>query len=412
MVSIVPRNFPKEMWVIFAGDVITSLGMGMVFIFLSIYFNIVLGISMTILGTIWMVTDMSSFFSQLVGGALADHFGRKRLMELSLFLRGMIWIMIGFIDNVPTLAIFIIVSGIVSSIFWPASSAMVTDIIPKDRRAEAFGLWRIGGNLGWGLGAMIGGVLAAFSYKLVFMVGGISNILFGILVIILLKETLPKKVDIEAVENRARGMVRTIKDYRTVLYDKRFVIFVMVGVFIELLYSQAHTTMPVFVVRESIINAKQLGYIWALNGWAIVLFQMTVTKFVEKRKISLMLAIGSMIYAVSFLLLLRATMFTEMMLFMMVFTMAEMIIAPIQMTFVANNAPEDMRGRYMGFYSLAWGLGGSTGPFIGGRIMDVYSARLLWYVIFVVGLIAMLGYLIMGKLFKDGGRAPECVPDN
>jgi MFS family permease len=85
MFKMIPRGFPKEMWVIFAGDIITALGMGMVFIFLSIYFNIVLGISMTILGTIWMVTDASSFFTQLIGGALADHFGRKRLMELSLF---------------------------------------------------------------------------------------------------------------------------------------------------------------------------------------------------------------------------------------------------------------------------------------------------------------------------------------
>nr|HOP09510.1 hypothetical protein [Candidatus Methanofastidiosa archaeon] len=99
MFKMIPRGFPTEMWVIFAGDVITSLGMSMVFIFLSVYFNLVLGISMTILGLIWMVTDASSFLSQIVGGALADHFGRKRLMELSLFLRGVIWISIGFIND-------------------------------------------------------------------------------------------------------------------------------------------------------------------------------------------------------------------------------------------------------------------------------------------------------------------------
>jgi len=401
MFNVIPRDFPKEMWVIFAGDVITALGMSMVFIFLSIYFNIVLGISMTILGTIWMVHDMSAFFTQIIGGALADYFGRKRLMELSLFLRGMIFIMIAFIDSVSTLALLIIFSGIVSSIFWPSATAMVTDIIPQDRRAEAFGLWRIGGNLGWGMGAMIGGVLAAFSYRLVFMIGGISNIVFGILVIVLLKETLPKKVDIEVVEKKAKGILNTIKDYRAVLYDKRFVLFVMIGVLIELIYTQAHTTIPVFTLSESIINTKQLGYIWALNGWAIVLFQMSITKYVEKRKMSRMLAIGSLIYSFSFLALMSATGFPTMILFMSIFTLAEMIIAPIQMTFVANNSPEDMRGRYIGFHSLTWGLGGSTGPFIGGRIMDVYNAKYLWYLISFIGVLAMAGYLVLGKLFSD-----------
>ncbi|MBN1786546.1 MAG: MFS transporter, partial [Candidatus Methanofastidiosa archaeon] len=373
MFKIVPRGFPREMWVIFAGDVITSLGMSMVFIFLSVYFNLVLGISLTVLGLIWMATDVSSFFSQIIGGALADHFGRKRLMELSLFLRGAIWVGIGFVDSTSTLAILIVVSGVVASIFWPASSAMVTDIIPHERRAEAFGLWRIGGNLGWGMGAMIGGVLAALSYKLVFIVGGISNIAFGFLVLMLLKETLPSKVDIDKVEQKAKGILNTFKDYRTVLYDRRFVLFVMIGVLIELLYSQSNTTLPVYAVGQNIINTRELGYIWALNGWSIVIFQMSITSYIEKRNISRMLAVGSLIYAMSFLVLLNATGFGMMLLFMSVFTFAEMIIAPIQMTFVANNAPEDMRGRYMGFFSLAWGLGGSTGPFIGGRIIDVYS---------------------------------------
>jgi len=408
MFNMIPRGFPKEMWVIFAGDVITALGMGMIFIFISIYFNIVLGVSMTILGTIWMVFDGSSFFAQMIGGALADHFGRKRLMELSLLLRGVIWIMIGFIDNVPILAASLILTGIVSSMFWPAATAMVTDIIPQERRAEAFGLWRIGGNLGWGLGAMLGGTLAAISYKLVFTFGGVSNIVFGIMVVLLLKETLPKKVDMEVVENRAKGVLKTLRGYSTVIYDKRFVLFVMIGVFIEMIYSQAHTTMPVFSVGESILSTKQLGYMWALNGWGIVVFQMSITRFVEKRKISHMLAVGSLIYAVSFLLLGRATGFSSMLIFMSVFTAAEMIVAPIQMTFVANNSPEDMRGRYIGFFSLTWGLGASTGPFIGGRIMDVYSPRLLWYFISVIGLIAMIGYVILGFLFKEENvQCPE-----
>nr|HOP09240.1 MFS transporter [Candidatus Methanofastidiosa archaeon] len=233
----------------------------------------------------------------------------------------------------------------------------------------------------------------------------------GFLVMILLRETLPSKIDVNEMEQKAKGLFHSIYEYRSVLYDKRFVLFVLIGVLIELLYSQSSTTLPVYSVGEGIITTKMLGYIWALNGWSIVVFQMAITRFMEKRNMNHMMALGSLIYALSFLVLLKATGFPMMVLFMSVFTLAEMIIAPIQMTFVANHAPEDMRGRYMGFYSLAWGLGGSTGPFIGGRIMDVYSSRLLWMFITIVGVLASIGYLISGRMFKERNEEDICCTE-
>ncbi|MHC1604687.1 MAG: MFS transporter, partial [Candidatus Methanofastidiosia archaeon] len=294
MPSFLSRGFPREMWVIFSGDVVTSLGMSMVFIFLSVYFNIQLGISMTILGTIWMVTDISSFFSQLLGGALADHFGRKRLMELSLILRGIIWIGMAFVSNTTLIASLVVLTGIIASLFWPAASAMVTDIIPEEQRVEAFGLWRIGGNLGWGLGAMIGGILASISFKLVFIVGGISNLIFAIFVILLLKETLPAKENKRYAEEKTKSVFSTVLEYKTVLANRRFVFFTCVGILIAFMYSQSSTTMPVYAVKNTIINTSQLGYIWALNAWAVVALQMFVANYVEKFSLTKMLAVGSL----------------------------------------------------------------------------------------------------------------------
>jgi len=404
MPNFIPRGFPKEMWIIFAGDVITSLGMSMVFIFLSVYFNVVLGISMAIIGMMWMVTNISSFFSQLVGGALADHFGRKRLMEISLLLRGLIWVGIAFIDNTLLLASMIVVTGMLASLFWPASSAMVTDIIAPERRVEAFGLWRIGGNLGWGLGAMIGGILASISFKLVFIVGGISNIAFGIMVIILLTETLPKKSTTEEMQSRSRSVIKNVYEYKSVLKDKRFFFFTLVGVLVAFMYSQSNTTMPVFAVSDAMINTKQLGYIWALNAWSVVTLQMIVARYIERFNLIKMMAFGSCIYASSFLILARATGFWGIMAFMAVFTAGELIISPLEMAFVANSAPEDKRGRYMGFYSLTWGMGGATGPFAGGVILDTMPSRYLWYIISGVGMLAAGGYLAIEKLINGSNK--------
>ena len=68
----------------------------------------------------------------------------------------------------------------------------------------------------------------------------------------------------------------------------------------------------------------------------------------------------------------NATIILIMLLFVYaIYTLGEMIMSPVQMTFVANLAPEHLRGTYMGAASLQWITGNAFGPLLGGFIRSI-----------------------------------------
>jgi len=69
---------------------------------------------------------------------------------------------------------------------------------------------------------------------------------------------------------------------------------------------------------------------------------------------------------------------------MIVFTIGEMLCLPVSGAYVADLAPAEMRGRYMGVFGLSWSLAMCIGP-LG---LELYSRwpNALWAVSAVLGL--------------------------
>jgi len=59
----------------------------------------------------------------------------------------------------------VVMNGILRSLFDPAAAAAVSELAPPERRAAAFGLQRIGINLGWALGRDVHQQLLALQEK-------------------------------------------------------------------------------------------------------------------------------------------------------------------------------------------------------------------------------------------------------
>ena len=79
---------------------------------------------------------------------------------------------------------------------------------------------------------------------------------------------------------------------------------------------------------------------------------------------------------------------------MVVITLGEVVFSPTSMAAVANMAPEQRVGRYMGLFGLTEALGWSLGPFVGGVLFDVlYSTPVvLWGIIAGIGVTAAVGF--------------------
>jgi MFS family permease len=91
---------------------------------------------------------------------------------------------------------------------------------------------------------------------------------------------------------------------------------------------------------------------------------------------------------------------------MVVITIGEMVVSPVQQSLVASFAPEDMRGRYMAVSGLSWGLSFAFGPWLAGLLMENANPVWLWIASGALGLIATAGFYVLDKIH----HTPVSVP--
>lgn len=78
-----------------------------------------------------------------------------------------------------------------------------------------------------------------------------------------------------------------------------------------------------------------------------------------------------------------------------IITIGEMILVPTSQTLAANFAPEDLRGRYMAVFGLAWAIPATIGPGAAGYIIDNFNPNLLWYLGGLLCAVSALAYYIL-----------------
>jgi MFS family permease len=126
-----------------------------------------------------------------------------------------------------------------------------------------------------------------------------------------------------------------------------------------------------------------------------VLFQLWVTGKTKTRPPFLMMALGTVFYMVGFSMFGIFDPYAYFVIAIIVVTVGEMIAVPVAQTLTAKFAPEEMRGRYMAAFSLAWSLPQAVGPGLAGAIMDNSNPDLIWLGGGVILAVASIGYFLL-----------------
>jgi MFS family permease len=135
------------------------------------------------------------------------------------------------------------------------------------------------------------------------------------------------------------------------------------------------------------------GFILSLNAAMVVLFQFWITRRVKGYAPMMVMAVGTLLYAVGFALYGFVATYALFLLAMVIITIGEMIIAPVSQAIVARFAPEDMRGRYMAISGFSFGIPYAIGPLVAGLVLDNMQAEVLWWTAGIVGLLSVMMYL-------------------
>jgi DHA1 family tetracycline resistance protein-like MFS transporter len=141
-------------------------------------------------GVFGTVFALMQFIFAPVLGVLSDRFGRRPVILLSNLGLGLDYIVMALSPTIGWLFAGRVISGITTSSI-PTAMAYIADVVPKEKRAGAFGMIGVAFGLGFILGPGVGGPLGDVDPRLPFWVAAgmsLANWLWGYLFV---PESLP-----------------------------------------------------------------------------------------------------------------------------------------------------------------------------------------------------------------------------
>jgi len=385
------KRFPAKFWVLVGASFIDSLGSTTVFPFFALYITQKFNIGMSDAGILLGVFSVSGFIGSMVGGALTDKFGRRGMILYGLVISAFSSVFMGLVNDLQVFYILAVAAGLLSNIAGPARQAMVADLLPEEQRTEGFGIQRVFGNLAWIVGPSLGGLLAARSFLLLFIVDAIASVITAVIVYRMLPETKPAP----SQDGGEMSVLDSIKGYGVITKDRIFAGFILASILMILVYSQMYSTLSVYLRDVHAVSTQAYGAVMSSSAVAVVLFQFSVTRLIKPFQPLVLMAVGSLFYMIGFSMYGFVSAYYLFIMAMVVITIGEMVVMPVGQALVANMAPEEMRGRYMASYGLAWTIPNAIGPWAAGMIMDHYDPRWVWYLAGIIAATSAFGFLLL-----------------
>lgn len=389
------KGLSQESWMLSIVMFLNRAG-AMVLPFLGIYINTSLGYSISDAGMVLSCFGLGSIIGSTLGGWLTDKIGNYSVQVGSLFLTAPIFMVLPHFKTLYALCAGMFVLSIISQCFLPANSVAISKYAKPENLTRAFSLNRLAINLGFSVGPAIGGFLSAISFDLLFYINGIACLIAGITYILFFRSRKERNTGFKS------GAVPN-KHIQSPYKDIPFISFTIICAIFCICFFQLLSTLPLYLSDDRGLDQSQIGLLMGFSGILIVLIEMPLVKFVERRlTIAQIMLYGTLITSVSYLLYLVNP--TIALLYAAIFLMSigEMLILPFMSTVTALRSNEHNKGVYMGMNSLSASIAFVISPVLGTKIVEMFSYDTLWFGTFVLLVFSSIGfYLTTKRLLTD-----------
>lgn len=401
------RGLPRSVYTLFIATVVNGVGI-FVFPFMALILTRRFGLSDKETGDIVFLTTVAYVPGTLLGGRLADRFGRKKVQMVSQFLCGALFIPCGFLDDPYLIAGFIIASVFFDGVTDPARSAMSTDVTTPENRQAAFSLIYLGHNLGFAVGQIIAGFLFASAPSWMFWGNAIAIGASLVLVGLFIPESKPSaeaekaSLATDSSEKAHEGGLWSALRSRPSL-----VVFAVLTTFYAFSYAQHRFAMPLQATElYGDDGAKLYGFMMTMNAVLVLAFTTPIIAWTKRYRPISSVAFAGVLYAVGFGMLAFARFPWVFFVSTFVWTMGEIVNATNEGVYVSNHTPMSHRARFNAVLPLIAGLGFSVSTPIAGRIAGTAGMSVVWVVVAASAALASAGIWALGRFEARRERTP------
>jgi dipeptide/tripeptide permease len=417
--------FPKVFWVANSVEVLERFAYYGIYFGFGIYMSS-LGYSRDQLGIVQSLFLLLSYVTPVVSGSFADRYGFKKVLIVSYLAYLPSILLLIFTKSFSGIVLTMLSIGLAAGIFKPLISGTVRAVTDKTNKTLGFGIFYAMVNVGGSFGPMVAGRLRAISWDYAFVAAAVSIVVM-LLITVFFYEEPPREIE-------GATLGQKLRDIGTALSDVKFAAFlVLLGLFFWLpfwaffnlcaLYVDSDVdTAALYAALASVFGTglasflshaggdgvrRVLGESISHTGYVIMLLQVFVSGYLEKKKAlpSFMSGLGVAAIGFFFLGYARVSLAPFVFLGIFLFAVGEMVASPRIQEYITWIAPKEKAGLYMGSNFLAVGIGGAasgvTYTSLYGHVKELGHPEYVWYVLAAHFLLAIVVLNAFVKLFGE-----------
>lgn len=391
---------------------VDTVGSGLFLPISLLYFTAVGHLALSTVGLLASAGALATLPVPLAAGALVDRYGARAVVLAGQLLQGAGFLAYLVVRGPAQVLLAILVVAVGQRAFWSSFFTMVAALpadtaapgAPQERR---FALVSVMQAAGYGVGALIGGLLAAAgtgAYRAVTLADGLTFLVS----IALIASAVPGGAT-------HRDPVAPKTGYRVLLRDRPYLALIAVNSIFCLCSVWMGVALPIYLVHG--VNEPWLvGPLLALNTALLAVGQTTVTRVMQPLARTQAVAVAGVLWVLwsagfAFVAHLPTALVVPYLVIVTVFyTVAEMIHAPVSNALAAAAAPPQARGRYMAAFQYGFTFATIVAPALFTSLFD-YRPQAPWLVLAALAALAMpaLGRALPADAVRTpaAGRAEE-----
>jgi DHA1 family multidrug resistance protein-like MFS transporter len=401
------RGLSRSVWVLLAVTTLTATADFMVVPYYSVHFTRTLHLDVTFAAAVMTASVLTYKGAQFVGGYLTDRFQPERIITAGFF--GMV---AGFLilsvagSPAPVMAAMLLLGlgdGCLVIAMW---LKLIANADPG-LRPRLFALTSVCFNAGTVAGPLVGALLLGLSYQLAFATVAAVYIATYAAQRLLTAPSAPGTARPIDLRTDLRRLVR----HR----ELRQAVILITGFWV--LFSQFQFCMPVVIaILHPAGWQAVIGTLYALNGVLIVLFNLPITRALEKRPPLRVMVAGFVVVQLSFLALavVQQSRFPLFLTYAAVaaFTLGEIMFNTFANTHMAAIAPDGRLATYIGVLGLATGAGAAIGNVLSGFLIEPLLAAQRLHLVWATFVAVSVPFLAVAAgwrrlLFRHSGDTPH-----
>lgn len=391
----------REIYILFVGKLVTAMG-SFVWPMLTFFLTTKLGLSDGTATLLIATASVVSFPAALFGGKLADRFSRKSIIIVFDCLTVSLYLLAAVLPLTIGTAILLFLAGLFQTIESPAYDALNSDFSTSAQREKAYSLSYLGFNLGFIVGASVGGILFENFVRLAFCINGLAVFTSTVLIFFFVHTKNAISEDTETLTENYSEYEYPIDDkipVMTVLRERPVLIgMLLVGCIASMPVSLMGVLLPL-QLKDAMgeAGATLYGYLNSLNGFVVIVFTPILTIALKKLTEIPKTVMGLLLFIAGNALFSLNTATMILFVGMFVFTLGEVVTVLGSNPYASRRVPASHRGRVGGISSLVHSVFSSLTQYLISFLLVATASnyRFIWWVFISIGLVASVLYLFM-----------------